>query len=884
MSTKSLEILRHASVAILAVALATVLRLALSPVLGERVPFVTYFVAVVFAAWYGGLSASIWATILSSFFAALLFIPPQGIRIEGAVGWTSLAAFLFVGLACAYLSNLMRVAQKRSEAEADVATRQQEELQTTLTSIGDGVITTDARGNVEFLNGVAEQLTGWTLQDAAGRPVQEIFRIINEETRQPAENPVEVALREGRTVGLANHTVLIAKDGSECPIDDSAAPIRDKDGEILGCVLVFRDVRDRRLAEQRLRVREERYRALVTATAQMVWTTDPEGRVVDDSPSWRKFTGQSLEEWQGTGWLDAIHPEDRDRARQAWFDSVTARIGYETEYRLRASDGTYRWTAARAVPVLESDGSIREWVGTNTDITDQRRAEDAVRESEEKFRLMADTIPQLAWMARPDGYIFWYNQRWYEYTGTTPAEMEGWGWRTIHDPDVLPSVIEQWQKSIDEGVPLDMVFPLRAADGTYRSFLTRVNPLRDRNGRIVYWFGTNTDISEQKEVQEELRDILARLSEADRRKDTFLATLAHELRNPLAPIRSGLEIMKLAKDSPDTIEEVRGTMERQTQQLITLVDDLLDISRITRDKLDLRRCRVQLDEIVRSAVEASRQSIDDARHTLTLALPAEPIELEADPHRLAQVISNLLNNAAKYTPEGGTIHLAAELHRDQVVVSVKDSGIGIPAEMKDRIFEMFTQIDHPLEKGSTGLGIGLTLVKSLVEMHGGGIEVHSDGENRGSDFRVYLPLAPRPAPKVTTASDSDANEKPQSKCRVLVVDDNKAAADMLSMVVQMLGNEVRTAHDGQQAVEMAADYLPEVVLMDIGMPKMNGYEAARLIRQQPWGQGMMLVALTGWGQDEDKRRTKEAGFDRHLTKPAEPADLQQLFATFSRHT
>ncbi|WP_345325038.1 hybrid sensor histidine kinase/response regulator [Novipirellula rosea] len=386
-----------------------------------------------------------------------------------------------------------------------------------------------------------------------------------------------------------------------------------------------------------------------------------------------------------------------------------------------------------------------------------------------------------------------------------------------------------------------------------------------------------------REQGERLRELADRLSEADRRKDEFLATLAHELRNPLAPIRTGLEVMKLAKDDPATIEEIRCTMERQTNQLVMLVDDLLDVSRISKGKLELRKCRVKLADVVQSAVEASRPFIVEFNHELTVAIPEQPIFLDADPNRLAQVLSNLLNNSTKYTPEGGRIRLSSEQQGSDVVISVEDNGLGIPSTMLERIFEMFAQIDRPHEKGYTGLGIGLSLVKSLVEMHAGRIEVYSEGTGKGSVFSVRLPILHEPSGEDCAPSHSDGSpQKTTNKRKVLVVDDNKAAATMLSMVVRMLGNDVRKAHDGKEGIEVAEEFMPDVILMDIGMPKMNGYDAARHIRRQPWSNGMMLVALTGWGQEEDKIKTKDAGFDHHLVKPAEPAAIQNLLNNFTK--
>jgi signal transduction histidine kinase len=380
-------------------------------------------------------------------------------------------------------------------------------------------------------------------------------------------------------------------------------------------------------------------------------------------------------------------------------------------------------------------------------------------------------------------------------------------------------------------------------------------------------------VSTQLALARMRRQAAETLREVDRRKDEFLATLAHELRNPLAPIRTGIEMLDAVKHDPAAVERVRGVLERQTRQLITIVDDLLDVSRITRGKLELRRCRVRLADVVQSAVEAARPLIDHAGHDLTLSLPPGEVSLHADPHRLAQVLSNLLNNAAKYTPDGGQLILSAVNEGDQVAITVTDTGVGIPADRLDGIFEMFAQIDRPLERGYSGLGIGLTLVRWLVELHGGRVAVHSDGPDRGSTFTVWMPVLEAEA---GDESPAPAARRPAARRRVLVVDDNRDGADMLSAIVELLGNEVRTAADGVEAVEAAAEFLPDVVLMDLGMPRMNGYEAARHIRAQDWGRDMTLIALTGWGQEADKQRTREAGFDHHLVKPADPAQLEAL--------
>jgi CheY-like chemotaxis protein len=386
----------------------------------------------------------------------------------------------------------------------------------------------------------------------------------------------------------------------------------------------------------------------------------------------------------------------------------------------------------------------------------------------------------------------------------------------------------------------------------------------------------NIDITARKAAEDELRRVAADLSEADRRKDEFLATLAHELRNPLAPLRNGLQILRLSGDSPEAVKQTRAMMERQLTQMVRLIDDLLDLSRISRGKVELRKERVPLAAVIQSAMETSGPILNAAGHELTIELPKEPVFVDADLTRLSQVFANLLNNAAKYTERGGHVCLSAEKQANEAVVTVRDTGIGIPAEMLPRVFDMFTQIDRNLDRSQGGLGIGLTLSKSLVELHGGTIEANSEGERKGSTFSVRLPIV-----EIGQGAHRDigAMEAPTSKslCRILVADDNADAADSLARMLQMMGHEVRTANDGAEAIDVADAFKPDLVLLDIGMPKVNGYEACRKMKEKPWTGSTIFVALTGWGQDEDKRKSREAGFDQHLTKPVDYSTLEKVF-------
>jgi PAS domain S-box-containing protein len=413
-----------------------------------------------------------------------------------------------------------------------------------------------------------------------------------------------------------------------------------------------------------------------------------------------------------------------------------------------------------------------------------------------------------------------------------------------------------------------------ARDGRRIDVSLTVSPVRNAEGRIVGASKIARDISERKRLIEQLRD-------QDRLKDEFLATLAHELRNPLAPIRTGVQLIRRAGHNPALLDKACPMMERQLQQMVRLIDDLLDVSRISRDKLELRKGWVELAAVVQSAVETSRPLIEAASHTLTVSLPQEPIVLDADAIRLAQAFSNLLNNAAKYTERGGRIWLTAESSGSgEVVVRVRDTGIGIPADRLPHIFGMFVQVDRS-DRAQGGLGIGLTLSQRLIQLHGGTLSATSEGPGEGSEFTVRLPVVvvpPSPSPD-DGAGASTAGARVRR--RILVADDNRDSAEMLATSLEVLGHEVAMAHDGEQAVSLVETFHPDVAFLDLGMPKLDGYSAARRIREEPWGRNVLLVAVTGWGQDDDKKRSRQAGFDAHLVKPVDLAEIESLLKGLS---
>jgi signal transduction histidine kinase/CheY-like chemotaxis protein len=441
-----------------------------------------------------------------------------------------------------------------------------------------------------------------------------------------------------------------------------------------------------------------------------------------------------------------------------------------------------------------------------------------------------------------------------EYRGDTPIP-----------PDELP-VQRAARGELVNGAEVKFVFD----DGRVRHIYGNAVPLRNPDGNVRGCVAAFADVTALKQAE-------GALKEADRRKDEFLATLAHELRNPLAPIRNAVELLRRAGANADLIGQSGRILERQVAQMARLVDDLLDISRITRGKIQLRKERVELAAVVQGAVEECRPLIESHAHELTVTLPPGPVQLDADPTRLGQVLANLLANAAKYTDRGGRIWLTAERQGGEVAVAVRDTGIGIATEHLPRLFEMFSQAAPALERSQGGLGIGLALVRGLVGLHGGTVEARSGGTGMGSEFTVRLPLVDRPVPPPPEPVEAEQSRS-GPKHRILVVDDNRDAADSLALMLRTAGHETGTAYDGLEAVQAAAAFRPDVVLLDIGLPKMNGFEAARHIRGQPWGKGVALLALTGWGQEDDRRRALEAGFDHHLTKPVDPLALEKLLA------
>ena len=495
----------------------------------------------------------------------------------------------------------------------------------------------------------------------------------------------------------------------------------------------------------------------------------------------------------------------------------------------------------------------------------------ALETSEKLYRAIGETINYGVWISDAEGRAIYLSDSFLKLVGKTLDEVVNDGWADTLHPDDVADTMAAWKECARTGRFWYREHRFLGADRKYHSILAQGVPIRDERGLIHRWVGINLDISRLKNTEHAL-------IEADRRKDEFLATLAHELRNPLAPIRNAVRI--LDSDAADDRQRKWGreVIARQVHRMSLLLDDLLDVSRITRGQLELKKDYVDLKSVIGVAVETARPLLDAKRHKLSVSLPVESVKLEADPLRLSQVIGNLLTNAAKYTDPEGHIALAARLENAELVISIKDDGIGLASEVIPGLFTMFSQVNSEIDRAEGGLGIGLSLVKGLVELHRGRVEARSEGLGRGSEFIVHLPhkVIPPARSEKNEERGGAANSNAVRRARVLVVDDNRDAAESLALVLGFAGYEVLTAFSGADALEAGAQERPEAALIDIGMPGMSGHEVARRMRLEAWGKRAILIALTGWGQDQDKQAAIAAGFDEHLTKPVDPGDVERV--------
>jgi PAS domain S-box-containing protein len=1151
--------------------LAIGVRLALDPTLSANVPFITLFVALAGAAWLGGIGPGLLALVVGAVASLFLFVAPRGSPwITDPTMVVSMALYLLTGGIIAWIASSQRLARRRADEATDRAESaldaeriEREQLRTTLTSIGDAVIVTDSRGRVTLLNPVAENLTGWHADEAQGRALPEVFPIINELTHRPVEDPVRHVLSTGATVGLANHTCLVARDGTIRPIDDSAAPILDRRGAVTGVVLVFRDITNRRRDEESLarlaaiiessedaifskslegvirtwnpaaarlygyraeevvgqsvqvivpperkdelagimerlgrgegvgnletvRVRKDGSRVEVSVsvspvrdasgllrgastiarditaqkraarrqTAQHLATAvlagasslseaapvllralcealgwdlgalwepdraenqlrclatwrDPAtsfrgfeevtrgrtfepgvglpGRVWSDArPHWAPDVvsdanfpraaiaaseglhaafafpilldgqvlgvaeffsrhieppdedllrmvgaigsqiGQFIErrrvlaasmvdaerlrlaleagrmgtwEWdirtQRVSWspgLEAIHglgpgtfpgtfeafqsdihPEDRARVLDSIRRALDEGADHRVEYRLLLPDGSLRWVEARGKLFRDESGQPARMLGICMDITDRERAAAALRESEERFRTLAEALPQFVWVTRPDGSDEYFNQRWYDYTGMTPEQSMGWGWVDALHPEDRGPTEARWRQATATGGPYETEYRFRGADGSYRWFLARGLPLRDRDGRIVRWFGTCTDIDDQKRHEVVLKEAKDLAETAGRAKDQFLAMLSHELRTPLTPVLLAVTAMLNEMHEPTEertfLEMIRHNIELEAR----LIDDLLDVMRIIRGKMTFQFEDADVHALIGRTLSICRSEIHAKGLRVRTDLEAAEYFIRADPARIQQVLWNLLKNAVKFTPEGGTIHLRTRSDAGRLQVEVSDTGRGIEPEMLGRIFNAFEQAEDEVTRQFGGLGLGLAISRSIVEAHDGSLNAASAGRNRGATFTVDLPVVV-PAAGSAEAAQPGPPSAIRRDLRILLVEDDPMTARIMARLLRQQGHSVTTANTYRDALA-ASESAHDLVISDIGLPDGSGLELMRRVsalRRVP------AIALTGFGMEDDVRRCHEAGFAAHLTKPIDFTKLDIL--------
>ena len=869
------ETFKAYTLGLLTVALAVLLRWLLDPFLGDDYPLVTLFGAVAAVVWLGGYRVAIPIALIGFLACHVLFIEPRGgIDITTAPNLVGLIAYVFTCALIISFGEAARAAQTRVSASREI-------FRVTLRSIGDAVITTDIEARVTYLNEVAEELTGWPHSEALGQPLERVFQIINEISRQPVENPATRALRQGIVVGLANHTILIKRDGTECPIDDSAAPIRDEHGYVSGCVLIFRDVTAQRLVER------DKSNQLLTARllASIVETSNDaivsktlEGVIQTWNAAAERLFGFTAEEAVGRH-ISLIIPPERMVEEEQIIANLRAgqRIEHFETERLRR-DGTPITVSLTISPIKDAAGNVIGASKIVRDVSERKRAE-AERQN---FVALIENSTDFIGMCDLEGIPFFVNRAGLDMVGLD--DIDAARRISVADfffPEDRPKVMNEFfPRVLEDGHGEIEIRFQHFKTGEARWMAYKVLKLTDAANRAIGFASVSQDVTERKRLEDNLRILAADLSETDRRKNEFLATLAHELRNPLAPMSNMLEVLKRADGNTEILKQAHETIERQLSQMVRLVDDLLDLNRITHDRLELRRSEVELSSVIQQAVEVARPLIDAAGHVLTIDLPDEPVYLNADRTRLAQVFGNLLNNSSKYTKARGAILLSGKRVGDEVVVTVKDNGAGIPADKLDSIFDMFMQVDGTSERSQGGLGIGLTLVKRLVEMHGGSIESRSAGEGMGSEFIVRLPVLGVPVGSEEFGGAWTPRVMPTHR-RVLIVDDNHDSADSLAMLMQITNNEAYLAHDGEDAIAAIEKHRPEIVLLDIGLPKLDGHEVCRRVRQKPWGKDIVIIALTGWGQDDDRRKSQEAGFNGHLVKPVDYDKLLELLASLT---
>ncbi|MBI1764706.1 MAG: PAS domain S-box protein [Acidobacteria bacterium] len=1028
---------------IVAVTLATLLRFALDPILELRAPFIIYLPTVVLCAWFGGMGPGLLATVLSAITTWYVFLPPQfSFVVTEPTAPAQLIIFTLAGVFNCWLAESLHRARRKTEASEAREREQRERYRVTLSSIGDAVIATDAHGQVTFMNPVAETLTGWQNTEAAGLPLEKVFHIINEETRQPVENPALRAMQESIIVGLANHTLLIARDGAEIPIDDSGAPIKDAEGKVIGAVLIFRDITERRQVEKErallvelARMLDSGFDAIIVRDAQdhimrwnraaaelYGWTSEealgqvthtlfktvfpkPLPEIVTDLRRNRRWQGELIhtckdgqlvtvlscwvlecdaqgqpgsvletnmditERKRAEEALRASEARERARAKEleALFATMptpiwrsddpdckhivgnpvanallgasaggnvsrstpaseavvyrTLRAGVDVppeqlpmqraahervlvqdeEYELVLSDGRRVHLLMHAAPLYDSAGKVRGALAGGMDITERKRAEEALRGSEARLAGLINSAMDAVIVVDAAQRILLFNPAAEQMFGCSGGEARG-GSLDRFIPARFRDAHRQHIGSFGTtGVTSRRMGALGALSGL------RTNgeefPIEasishmEADGQKLFTVILR-DVTERKRSEDERAQLLVseraareQAETASRAKDEFVAMISHEIRSPLNAILGWVQILRTGQLDQAATERALETIERNAQTQAQLIEDLLDTSRIITGKLTLNVRPLELRQIVETALDSIRPAAEAKAIQLRWQLATQDGEVSGDPARLQQIVWNLLSNAVKFTPHRGRIEIGLARADSHLRLTVRDSGAGISPEFLPYVFDRFSQANTSSERKYGGLGLGLAIVRHLVELHGGTVHADSPGDGQGATFTVTLPIRDRQkeSTEFKAADASGASIAALAEAirldglRILVVDDEAGSRDLLLTMLEQRGADVRACASAAEVLEVIAQWPPAILVSDIGMPEVDGYALLRKLRALPAAQGgeIPAVALTGYSRRADRTRALAAGFQMHVSKPVEAAELIAVIASLA---
>ena len=732
----------------------------------------------------------------------------------------------------------------------------------------------DPEGHIASWNKGAERIKGYTAEEIVGRHISVFYPQSAIDKGWP-QHELETAKRLGH---FEDEGWRVRKDGSMFWANVVITAMREESGHLLGFSKITRDLTERRAAEEHMRTSEERFRLLVEGVREYaIFLLDPSGHVLTWNAGARRLKGYNADEIIGKHFSVFYPPEALARNWPAHeLERALAEGRYEEEgWRVR-KDGSRFWASVLITTLRDRDGVVRGFSKITRDLTERRRYEEELRRSEERFRVLLEGVEDYAIMLLDtEGRIASWNEGAQRILGYEPQEIIGDNFERFFLPEEIAAgrpAAELRAARLNRRAE-DRGWRVRK-DGTRFWADVVVTALHDEHGALRGFAKVTRDLSERKRMES--------LEEQGRHLTEFLAMLAHELRNPLAPIRNALSILAVDRDLSPQTEWCRDVIDRQTVHLTRLVDDLLDVSRITRGKLRMEGVPMDFNLAATRAIESAKPLIDARGHRLHVKLAPAPVPVNGDLTRLTQMVVNLLNNAAKYTPVGGDITLEVDADRDDAILRVRDTGVGIPPALLERMFDLFAQGERTLDRSEGGLGIGLTLARRIVALHGGSIKAASAGAGKGAEFVVRIPRlqvvgAERSKPEGQRGFAARSNKR-----SVLVVDDNVDSAMSMAMLLRVVGHEVEVAHDGQGALDQVAKAVPDVVLLDIGLPGMSGLEVARHLRARPDGGRLRLYAMTGYGQEADRERSAAAGFDGHLVKPVQANELLALIDASAR--